>query len=106
MVLLRHPCAGIILLSRGEIEAKSTEFSKSCDRLNLSMAEGEGGYKPSEADVKPTPEKKGSFRELLKNVIKKWPTRVAYYRKIEELSERAHQKREQRRDTPPTNPTS
>ena len=70
------------------------------------MAEGEGGYKPSEADVKPTPEKKGSFRELLKNVIKKWPTRDSVYRKLDEMSERAYQKREQRRDNRPKNPTS
>jgi hypothetical protein len=70
------------------------------------MAEGEGGYKPSEADLKPPPEKKGSFRELLKKVIKNWPTRVTYYRKIEELSERSHQKREQRIDDIPNNQTT
>jgi hypothetical protein len=70
------------------------------------MAEGEGGYKPSEADVRPPSEKKGSFRELFKNVIKNWPTRVALSRKVEEMSERVHQKREQRRDNPPKNSTS
>jgi hypothetical protein len=93
-------------LSRGGIEAESTEFSKRCGIINVSMSEGEGGYKPSEADVNPPPEKKGSFRELLKNVIKKWPTRVTLYGKLDEMSERAYQKREQRRGNPPKNSTS
>jgi hypothetical protein len=93
-------------LSRGEVEAEFTELSKRCDIINTSMVEGEGGYKPSEVDVKPPPEKKRAFRELFKNVIKNWPTRVALSRKLEEMSERVHQQREQRRDNPPKNSTS
>src|SRR5687767_4793821 len=79
-----------ILLSRGYFEAVSTEFSKRCGIINLSMAEGEGGYKPPEADVKPPPEKKRSFRDLFKYVVKNWPTHEKYYTKIEEMSEHVH----------------
>jgi hypothetical protein len=70
------------------------------------MAEGEGGYKPSEADVKPSPEKKGSFRDAFKYIVKNWPPSVALYRKLDEMSERVYQEREQRRDNPPKTPTS
>jgi hypothetical protein len=58
------------------------------------MPEGEG-YRPSEADVKSVPEKKRSFRDLFKHVLKNWPSRVDLHRKMEEWSEHVHQQREQ-----------
>jgi hypothetical protein len=93
-------------LSRGEIEAESTEISKRYGIIVRCMAEGEGGYKPPEADVNPPSEKKGSFRDAFRYIVKNWPPSVALHRKMEERYERIRWEREQRRDPPPKNSTS